>query len=175
MKQSKKIALCGMLTALSVVIMLAAYFPYMTYALPAVAGAVFCVVMIEVDHIWAWGCYVTAALLSVLLCEKESAAMFLCFFGFYPILKSYLEKLRSRVVEYILKFLIFNACVCTAYFIIIKLFGIPMEGMGDFGKYTPLLLLALGNVVFFIYDVAVTRLVSGYIKDLHPKIAKLLR
>ena len=33
MKQSKKVALCGVMTALSVVIMLAAYFPYLTFAL----------------------------------------------------------------------------------------------------------------------------------------------
>ena len=111
MKQSKKVALCGVMTALSVVIMLAAYFPYLTFALPALAGAVFCVVMIEIGTKWAFGGFVTAAILSVLFCEKESSMMFTCFFGFYPILKSYYEKIRSRAVEYIVKFATFTACV----------------------------------------------------------------
>ena len=41
MKKSKRIALCGMLSALSLVIMLVAYFPYLTYTLPALAGIMF--------------------------------------------------------------------------------------------------------------------------------------
>ena len=175
MKKSKKVALCGVMTALAVVIMLAAYFPYLTFALPALAGAVFCVVMIEIGTKWAFGGFVTAAILSVLFCEKESAMMFTCFFGFYPILKSYYEKIRSRAVEYIVKFATFTACVALAYFVIIKLFGIPMEGMGDFGKYTPLILLAMGEVMFFAYDLALTQLVTVYMKGMHKRVLKLLK
>ena len=175
MKQSKKIALCGVMTALSVVIMLAAYFPYLTFALPALAGAVFCAVKIEIDSKWAFGSFVAAAILTVLLCEKESAMMFVSFFGFYPILKSYYEKIPSKVIEYIVKFATFTACVVFAYFVIIKLFGIPMEGMGDFGKYTPLILLAGGEVMFFVYDLALTQVITVYMNGMHKRVAKLLK
>lgn len=163
------------MTALATVIMLAAYFPYLTFALPAIAGAVFCMVMIEIGSKWALGCFVTAAVLSVLFCEKESSMMFVCFFGFYPILKSYYEKIPSRILEYAVKFATFTACVALAYFVIIKIFGIPMEGMGDFGKYTPLILLLMGEVMFFVYDLALTQLVTVYMNGMHKRVKKLLR
>lgn len=175
MKQSKKIALCGVMTALSVVIMLAAYFPYLTFALPALAGAVFCVLKIEIDSKWAVGSFVAAAILTVLLCEKESAMMFVSFFGFYPILKSYYERIPSRVLEYAVKFATFTVCVIFAYFVIIKLFGIPMEGMGDFGKYTPLILLCGGEVMFFVYDLALSQLITVYMNGMHKRVSKLLK
>ena len=175
MKQSKRIAFCGMMSALTVVIMLVSYFPYLTFAVPAVAGLTSCIILIELNSKWSWGSFVSAALLSILLCEKESATLFLCFFGFYPILKSYLEKIKLRAVEYILKFGLFTACVCCAYFVIIKVFGIPMEGMGDFGKYTPIILLALGEVMFFFYDIAITRVVYLYMVKFHDRVQKMLK
>ena len=81
MKKSKRIALCGMLSALSLVIMLVAYFPYLTYTLPALAGIMFAIVMVEIGPKWAWGSFVTTAILSLLLCEKEAAVIFVAFFG----------------------------------------------------------------------------------------------
>lgn len=50
-----------------------------------------------------------------------------------------------------------------------------MEGMGDFGKYTPLILLAMGEVMFFAYDLALTQLVTVYMKGMHKRVLKLLK
>lgn len=175
MKQSKRIALCGMLSALAVVIMLMAYFPYLTFALPALSGALFAIVLIELGGKWAFGSYATAAMISLLLCEKEAAVIFVAFFGYYPIMKAYLERISSKTLEYILKFLLFNVAVVTAYLMIIFVFGIPLEGLGDFGKYTLLILLALANVMFLVYDFALTRIYVDYMKRLHSKVIRLLK
>lgn len=175
MKQSKRIALCGMLSALAVVIMLMAYFPYLTYALPALSGALFAIVLIELGGKWAFGSYATAAIIALLLCEKEAAVIFVAFFGYYPIVKAYLERISSKTVEYLLKFLLFNVAVIVSYVVIIFVFGIPLEGLGDFGKYTLLILLALANIMFVVYDLALTRVYVDYMGKLHTKIMRLLK
>ncbi len=175
MKKSKRIALCGMLSALSLVIMLIAYFPYLTYTLPALAGIMFAIVMVEVGAKWAWGSFVTTAILSLLLCEKEAAVIFVAFFGYYPIVKANLERISLKIVEYIVKFLLFNIAVVVAYLVIIYIFSIPIENMGQFGQYTLLILLGLGNVVFVIYDFALSTAYQEYMLKLHPKVKKILK
>ncbi len=175
MKRSKHIALCGMISSLALVIMLLAYFPYMVFSLPAIAGALFAIVMVEIGHKWAWGGYITTGILSLILCEKEAAVLFVAFFGFYPIVKSYLERIPSLVLEYILKFVVFNVAIILAYLVIIYVFGIPIEDMGEFGRYTILILLAFGNVVFFVYDMAISRVYELYMVKMHPKIKRILK
>ncbi len=175
MKKSKRIALCGMLSALSLVIMLVAYFPYLTYTLPALAGILFAIVMVEIGTKWAWGSFVTTAILALLLCEKEAAVIFVAFFGYYPIVKANLERISIKIVEYIAKFFLFNVAVVAAYLVIIYVFSIPIENMGQFGQYTLLILLGMGNVVFIIYDFALSTAYQEYMVKLHPKVKNILK
>ncbi len=175
MKQSKRVALCGMLTALSVVIMLAAYFPYLTFTLPVFAGGVISIILFEINCKWALGAFFAAGFLSFLFCEKEAAMLFLAFFGYYPIVKAKLECISSRITEYILKFLLFNVAIVLAYLIIIFVLGIPLEGLGDFGKYTVFILLGIANFMFIFYDFALSVFYHDYMKRLHPKIVGLLK
>ncbi len=175
MKSSKKIALSGMISALAVVIMLIAYFPYLTYALPAIAGVLFSVIMIEINSKWALGSFASAAILSLVLCEKESSFLFVAFFGYYPVLKAYLERIPSRVVEYIVKFIVFNAATVASYLVIIYVFRIPIEDMGAFGRYTILILLGMGNVMFVVYDMAVSKLIDEYMFKLHRRVGRMLK
>ncbi|MBQ6818498.1 MAG: hypothetical protein IJN42_01730 [Clostridia bacterium] len=175
MKRSKQIALCGVLSSLAVVIMLLAYFPYMTFALPAVAGILLCIVFLELNYKWAVGAYVCAAIITLLLCEKEAAVLFVGVFGYYPIVKIFLEKIPVRPLVYFLKFLLFNVAIVVAYLVIIFVFHIPIEDMGAFGKYTLFILLGLGNVMFFVYDLALSRVIAMYLKLLHPRVRHILR
>ena len=50
-----------------------------------------------------------------------------------------------------------------------------LESFGDFGKYSVLVLLALGNVVFVIYDFALTRVISMYIHWFRPKFLRKIK
>ena len=49
MKKSSKIALGSMLTALSVVLMYFTFFPYFTYTIPAAAGIILIISVIEIN------------------------------------------------------------------------------------------------------------------------------
>ena len=90
--------------------------------------------------------------------------LFVGFFGYYPILKGKLEKIRSRALEYAAKFLVFNIAVIASYLVIIYLFGLQgvLEDVGPLGQYSVPGAAGAGNVVFWIYDVALSRIITAY-------------
>ena len=90
----------------------------------------------------------------------------------YPILKGKLEKIKKRSLEYLSKFSIFNLAMILNYLVIIYLFGIQdiLEDVGPLGKFSVVLLLLMGNVVFFVYDIALSRIITAYRMVLRKKI-----
>lgn len=176
MKQSSKTAICGMIAALSVVIMMLTIIPVLTYTAPAFVGILLMIVVIEINKKWAFGVYAAVGILSLLLAtDKEAAVMYVAFFGYYPIIKAVLESKLPRVLEWIVKFLIFNVTMVASYFVLIKVFGISMEDMNELGKYGPLILLAMGNVVFFVFDIAITRLATLYLLKWQKQFRRLFK
>ncbi len=175
MKKTQKVALCGVFSALSVVIMLTAWFPYATYAIAAVAGCSFAVITIEAGRKWAFYSYLVSAVITLLFCEKEAAMLFVGFFGYYCILKGVIEEKFKGAVEWALKFLVFNVSVIISYLIIVYVFGIPIEESGDFGDWFIGALLLGGNIVFLLYDIGLSRLIGMYIYKWHPKVAKIFK
>lgn len=175
MKNIGRITLCGMMSALAVLVMLTSYFPYLTYAIPAIAGLFIMVTVIETNVKWATLAFAASAVITVLVAEPEAKMLYVLFFGYYPILKAVFEKTKSRVVEYLLKFAVFNAAVVVAYSFVATFIGVDLSNMGDFGKYTSAILLAAANIAFPIYDLAVTKMAHFYIMRLHPQVSKILK
>ena len=175
MKNTVKIAFCALMSALGTAIMWLSYFPYFTYAVPAIAGLVTLVVFIEIGDKWAWGTYIVTAILALIFAEPEAKLMFIFFLGYYPILKSYIEKIKNRVVQYILKFSVFNASVGVAYGILAKVFGIYMVDIETSTKFFLIGLLLLANFTFYLYDIVLVRVANIYLYRLHRKIKKILK
>lgn len=175
LKKSYKVAFSGVVAALSAALMfLTGLIPFGTYAIPALAGMVLVAVVIELGYKFAFMVYVVVSVLSVFLApDKEAAVLFILFLGFYPILKGIIEgKLRSKVLQYLIKLLLFNVCIIAAYFVGKFILLIPDESFVIFGVYLPYVFLAAGNVVFIIYDFAVSVIVMQYINRLRKKIFK---
>lgn len=165
-----------MIAALSVVIMMLTIIPVMTYAAPAFAGIMLMLIVIEINKKWAFGVYAAVGILSLLLAtDKEASVMYVAFFGYYPIIKAVLESKLPRVLEWIVKFLIFNVTMVAAYFVLIRVFGISMEDMNELGKYGPLILLGMGNVVFLVFDIAITRIATLYLLKWQKQFRKLFK
>ena len=164
-----------MLAALAALFMLTSYFPYLTYAIPALAGLFIMIAVIEIDIKWAALAYASSAIITALVAEPEAKMLYVLFFGYYPIVKAVFEKLKSRVIEYILKFVVFNAATVFSYGVVATLIGVDLSDMGDFGKYSAIILLVAANVVFVIYDLAVTKMAVFYIIRLHPQISKIFK
>ena len=175
MKKTRKVALGGIIAALSLSVMLAAYFPYLTYALPALAGMLLLVVVQEMGAKWAFLVYAAVAMLSLLMCEKEAAVMFVFLFGPYPVFKGFLDRLRPRPVRVLVKQACFNAAAILAYFLVITVFQIPMDDMGLIGEYGPIVLLVMGNIAFILYDYCMTYALLWYQIHLRARLLRIFR
>ena len=177
MSKSGKIALGGLLTALGVVLMfLTGLIPIGTYALPAIAGVLLIVAVIEIGATWAWMIYAAVAVLSLLFAaDKEAALLFVLFFGYYPVLKSFLERISNKVLSWISKFAVFNVAVVACFFLAVNFLQLPEDSFTVFGIYLPWVFLILGNAVFLIYDIALSGLVATYVEKLHHRVTKTLK
>ncbi len=174
MKKAGHITLGAVLGALAVVVMLVSYFPYLTYAIPALAALFVMVAVIELGPKWALFSYLTAAVLSLLLAEHEAALLFVCFFGYYPIIKLQLERIKSVLLRYIFKFAIFNTAILVVYYVAMRLMGIE-DGFGGYTQYMLYAVWALANGVFLLYDYEIVRLSQWYIERLHSRVSRFLR
>lgn len=158
MKKAKITALCGMITALSVVIMLTStLLPVLMYVLPIVTSIGVLLVSEIAGEKWGFGVYFSTAVLSmILLTDKETALTYTLFFGYYPLMKNAFEKL-PRVLSRVLKTLVFNAAAVSIGFIGVWFLGVSGEEYTELGKFTIPLLLILANVAFIMYDFAITK------------------
>ena len=174
MKTSVKVSLGGVVAALSLVLMLlTSIIPFGTYAFPAFAGILLVLLVFNLGYAYAFAVYfVTAALSFLLVTDKEAALYYAMFLGFYPILKGVIERIPSNPVQYIVKLALFNVCMIAAFYIGITLLSIPKESFNLFGVYLPWVFLILGNIVFIIYDLCITRLVTLYLLKWHDRLNK---
>lgn len=177
MKQSLKITVCAVSAALATVIMLASNIPVFVYTIPALAGIVMIMPAVETGVGPAFVCCAVSAVLSLILpTEFEARILFIAFFGYYPVLKTLIDRHLKKFIGYAVKFAVFNAAMIGSYAIITRVIGI-----GDFENsrfsvlVTELLFLAAGNIVFFMYDIALKRVMLTYMYRLHPRIASILK
>ncbi|MBD5094626.1 MAG: hypothetical protein HDT26_10165 [Subdoligranulum sp.] len=175
--ESHRIALAGVFGALSLTFMLVGgILPLATFAAPAIAGILIMPVAIEFGRKTGWLLYAAIGLLSLLLVsDREMSLIFLFFFGFYPLLKTNLERLHTRAARCLAKFAVFNLCVVGMYALILLVFPIPAisSEFAEMGWGFAGVLLAAGNATFAVYDAAVARLVSLYCTRLRPRLIKM--
>lgn len=149
---SRQIALGGVLAALAVVIMcLGGLIPVATFVIPMLCGLVLTVVLKVCGSRIAWAWYGAVAILGLLMGpDKEAAALFLTI-GYYPIVKPKLDKLR---LSWLWKGLLFNSCIFLVYFLLLQLLGMGdlAEEYRQMGTVMMAVMLAMGNLVFFLFD-----------------------
>lgn len=165
MRESYKTTICGVVASISLVLMLLTYVnPFLTYTSPPFAGVLLILIMIEVGRGWAVGTYVSIGLLSLfLLSDKEAAFMFISFFGYYPMLRSVFEqKIKLKAVRMTIEFLIYNISMALSVVICMYVFGVEYDDFGDLGKFSFVIMLILMNVIFFLYDFLLEKLLLAY-------------
>lgn len=170
-----RVALCGVLCGLSVVVMaLSTLYPALNYCIPMVAGALLLVPSIEFGTGTALTAYAAVSIISmILLPDKEAPLMYVFLFGLYPIIKKYFERIPKRVPEYLAKFAFFNVTATAAVLIATFVLGIPFDD-GTLGKWAVPLLLVMANVAFPLYDYTLTLAVTIYIRRLQMPLHKAL-
>ncbi len=176
-KLSFKVALGGIIAALSILLMvIAGVTTTLVYAIPMVVGAILMVLVVEFGAGFAALVYVAVSVISILvLGNKEAAIMYIAFFGYYPIIKSFLEKYLKKILCWIVKYLIFNSAMVASYFIVSKIFMISFDDLEALGKFALPFLLLAGNILFVMYDIILTRLVSIYIYKWRKYVKRMFR
>lgn len=172
--RTKKLTVSTMMTALGVALMFMGSLIETIDLSMAALASFFCVfAVIELGGAYPWLIFAATGVLSVIFMPYSMGGWFyVLFFGYYPILKEKLEKL-NKIISWVVKILILNAalvaCVALAYFMFYGQSGAgPVEtfmyimGGGDVAIYVAVGIYLLVNVVFVVYDLALTRLITYY-------------
>ena len=156
MKKTRYTTISGMVSALSVVIMLLTnIMPSMMYVIPIITGAIVFAVNEIIGKKWALGVFFVTSFISfILLTDKEAALNYTLFFGYYPLLKPLYEKL-PKVLSWGVKVLTFNAALVTIGLIVTFIFKLPFLDE-DMGKFSIPIFAVLFNIVFVMYDIMFT-------------------
>lgn len=163
-RQSRRTALCGLLAALSVVILsLGSVIPLSTFACPMLAM----VCLLPVAEACGGGAcllvYAAVSVLAVLLCADKELACFYVFLGWYPALRPRLAGLPGPVRAAV-KCGLFTAAVSAMYALLLCLFRLEAVA-AEFAEYSAWMLaglLVLGNVTFLLFDRALGTLAAVF-------------
>lgn len=175
-RKSQKVALCGMVGALAAAcILLGGFIPMATFVAPAIAGMLVLVAAIELGYRTGYLLFAVIGLLSLFLSpDKELSCIFLFLLGYYPLLKSRLDKLKPRFLRWVVKFLLFNLSVFAMYALLLFVFPLP-ELVADFSETGSVLLFGLwliANLTFLLYDMAIEKIVWVYLHKYRSRILK---
>ena len=160
-----------MLSALGVIFLgIGALLDVLDISMAVIAS--FCVIIAEIEYGKGapWMVYAAISVLSFLLVPNKLPAIFFAlFFGFYPILKGKLEA-KPKVVCWLLKELIFNVSLALIMVIYLLLFFqgvsfaiIPLH-------WLIVIAVVLCELVFILYDIAITRIISFYVIRLRKRL-----
>lgn len=158
--KSRDVALGGVLAALAVVcLLLGGMIGIGTFAGPMLASLLLIPLL---ERLPASGCicwYALVAVLGLLLCPDRESAMTFAFLGWYPIGKQRLDRLQP-LPRFLAKLAIFHVAVAAAYTVLIFLLQLDalVRELKESGPVWLIVLLLLGNLAFFLYDLVLARL-----------------
>ncbi|MBR2336106.1 MAG: hypothetical protein IKA62_07795 [Clostridia bacterium] len=184
-KQTKKLTLGAILSAMGVALLFLGSFIETLDLTMAALASFFCIfAVIELGGIYPWLIFSVTGVLSVILMPYSMTGWFyLLFFGYYPIVKEKLERL-PKIFSWILKMLILNVAlviaVIAAYFLFFGQTGdgnlmsafTLIFGESEAGEMMAIGVYALVNLTFVIYDIALTKLITLYFIKFRKKFKK---
>lgn len=164
--KSSYIAKGGLFTAVGVILVyLSTILPVNKLYLLTIASCIIPLCVIDLGPKNALTVYASTAILSLLIGGiKATVILYIIFFGLYGILKYYIEKIRKLYIELILKLVFFNICMAFMY-LTYKLFVTNLFKI----NISIYLILILMQVVFIIYDYAVTLFINYIYNRFHRK------
>ncbi|MDE5973977.1 MAG: hypothetical protein K2G73_04825 [Eubacterium sp.] len=176
MKNTLKAAICGISSALSVLLLFfgGASFVF-AYIMPMVTGLIMIVLKRACGTPWAVTAFISVSFLSfMLVADRECVLMYILFFGYYPILHSSIEKIGSRLIKWIAKLSVFNVMITIVQLLLVYIFGIPFLEEGTGKIFVPVFALLM-NIMFIIYDMLINRLTLLYKFKLEKRIKKYFK
>ena len=176
MKNSIKIAMCSVMTALSVALLFLGGIMFaFGYIMPIVTSAFMIILKKTLSSSSAAITYVSTSILSMILVpDKECVLMYILFFGYYPLIYHALEKVRIKPVRCFIKLVVFNASQLLVQLMLVYIFHIPFLDEGE-GKVFNVLFAILMNVLFAVYDFAIKAFWRIYVEKIEKRIKKYFK
>ncbi|MBD5099629.1 MAG: hypothetical protein HDT35_08870 [Clostridiales bacterium] len=165
-RQSRKAALCGMMAALSVVILcLGGMIPLATFACPMLAMLCLVPTVCEYGAGTAILLYGAASILALLLGPDKEITLLYVFLGWYPCVRPRLVVI-PRPVRWAVKCALFTLAVVAMYALVLHLFRLEavVEEFAGYSTAMVLALMVLGNITFLVFDQLLDRMTCAYRK-----------
>ena len=155
---SERVALGGIVASLCIVLMfLTGVLPALYIAAPMIAGMLMIILAEEVSVPWAWLTYTAVSLLAMIVSfDKEAALMFILFFGYYPILRPNLSKIRLTPLRFVCKLILYNIFLLADVLLTMYVLGLP--SFEDYGTGMLIVLAVMANILFVFYDALLSRM-----------------
>ncbi len=172
-ENSTRVAFCGVLIALSLVVMLlGGFIPVATYCTPLLVMIILLPILQEFGGKWALLSYVATALLSLMLCADKEAAFLYLFIGFYPLLKIRIDKLPAKALRIFVKLAFFVGTVGAMYALLCFVFRLDqvLSSFKDDGTAFIVIFFAVLLVCLMIFDFLLARLTLIYNAKLRTKL-----
>ncbi|HHV95455.1 MAG TPA: hypothetical protein GXX37_03100 [Clostridiaceae bacterium] len=156
---TKKIALTGILGAMTIIsLILAIILPTGKLSFYCLSSFFISIIIIEYKISAGWLFFLTTNLLAyIIIPDKIAIIPYTAFFSLYGIVKYYAENIKNIVLEFIVKYAFFNACLALAIFLADKLF----KGIAQL-SYSIWFIVAVLQVVFFFYDYVYSVVINYY-------------
>ena len=155
---AKNLAFSSVMCALGVVILfIGSVIETLDMSTAAIASFIVTVCMIELGSIYSFSVYsVTSVLSFFLLPNKSVVLIYVMFFGFYPIIKKHIERLKG-IFCISAKFVLFNIVILILFTLGKKLLFPDIDRI-------KVALIVLMNVILFTFDLALSLFVAAYIR-----------
>ncbi len=163
-QNTRRLAYGAVLAALIVLFFgISAVFPSLDLTLAALSALVIYVLLLEFGGQTALLCFLTSAVLAVLLLPEKSCAIFyICFFGWYPFLRHALRRV-PLVLAWGIKILCAILAEAVFFFFCTPLVSDVQPHIGT---------AALCFVAFVLYEIGLSKLILFYVDRIRPKLRK---
>ena len=157
-----KVAYPAILSALALVLVyLGSIAPTGSWGIVAAAGLLPAAAVVSVSLKAGFLCWAAAAILAFLLVpDKFCVLLFGVLFGLYPMVKSLVERLQKKPLEYALKLAFFNVAFTLIWLIMAAAVAASLPQILGSSAWV---LYAAANVVFIMYDYGFSKLIALYI------------
>ena len=166
--KSGNITLGGILIALTIIILYSAsILPVSTISVLTIASAIVPVCIIRSDVNTAVMVYLASSIISVFFIPLNIWLLYTLIFGGYGIVKYFIERLRKEKVEILLKL----AKAILGIDVLLAAEKIISKYIAVGGRLlSGVLYWGIGAVVYYLYDYAMTLIITFYMERIHNKI-----
>ena len=168
-KKTRVLTLSALLAALSLIFLyFASIWPTGRFGFVAVSSLFAAAAVCDVGVIHGFYVYLVCSALGLLFIPERSATfLYILFFGYYPAVKYLIERIRTKLLQWALKLLVFNLALTILWLILKTL----VFDMGGYSPGTPVVYAGC-NVIFIVFDYGYSKLIRFYTERISVFIRK---